>query len=251
MIDFLKDTKNFRVQCLNSWLAGWRAWYKAGYIHSGIKEFLRDEIFNIFKLKNKKLTISDIGCGTAWLYHEIKTIADLYYGIDFNEKLLKKLAKDFEKEANCRFINFDFEENYQGENLNSDLVIVSLSVVEITNLDIFFENIKKISKDGAYILIVGLNPIFELFRNSKDQKELNKNIASARNSKYPAIISKKLPFNSLSDGNFRYHRILYSIKDLLDASKKADLTFVDLNDKLNYNSTINNSPIYFFLKLKG
>jgi len=129
--------------------------------------------------------------------------------------------------------------------------VVSLSVIEITDLNTFFNNIKKISREGAIVFVIGLNPIFEFVRNSKSLKELNNNINKARKSNYPVILSKKMYFNFRSNDNILYHRILYSIQTILKSAISSGLSFVDLNDQLNYHSPVNNSPIYFYLKLKN
>lgn len=248
MISILSNTKEFKENNLIAWENSWKYWYKKKYIHSGVKEYLKKEIYNIQKAKGKKLIVSDIGCGSGWLYEEIKNITKKYIGIDFNYELVKQLKKDYIDFKNCSFIKFNLEKNFK-TNQKCDLAIISLSIVEITNLDHFFINLKNILKKNSTVIIVGLNPVFEVIRVSNNKNELKKNLKMMRSSDSVVYLVKEMNFNSRKTSHL-YYRILYSAKDIIKASSKAGFSLIQFDDKINFYSEITYSPIYFSINLK-
>ena len=63
------------------------------------------------------------------------------------------------------------------------------------------------------------------------------------------VCTKEISFNGEAT-DFKYLRVLYSIKDILNTSFLNSYELVDLDDKLNLQADSPKSPLYFALKLK-
>ena len=102
--------------------------------------------------KNKKLKLLDIGCANGELIYFLnKNLKNIeFYGIDIRADLLK-VAKNYCKETTFKKIDinseFEFKEKF-------DIIICSGVMGVFDNLDLFFKNLKKLSKKQTVIYLM-------------------------------------------------------------------------------------------------
>ena len=103
--------------------------------------------------KNKTLKLLDIGCATGELiYFLSKNTKNInFYGTDIRGDLLKKAKKNC-NEATFKKLNFEKKIKF---NDKFDIIIIIGVLSIFDNLDIFFENLKNISKKKTIIYIGG------------------------------------------------------------------------------------------------
>jgi len=246
-IDTIKSFNELNKQL---WKYCWKYWYAKEYTHYGIREYLNIEIDKI-KNEKKELSILDIGCGSAWAAKYFSDLYAEYIGIDFNEELIEQLKKDFAGDPKCSFYLHDIEykEPLSFKSNNFNLILANFILLELADLERFFENAASAQSKGDYLIITGLDPVNEILRVSNSQNELEENLIAYRHSDLPLVLTKEMSFNGEAT-NFKYLRVLYSIKDILNTALSNSYVLVDLDDKLNLNSDSPKSPLYYALKLK-
>ncbi|MCB0535997.1 MAG: class I SAM-dependent methyltransferase [Bacteroidetes bacterium] len=246
-IDTIKSFNELNKQL---WKYCWKYWYAKEYAHFGIKEYLNNEIAKI-KNEKKDLSILDIGCGSAWAAKYFSNFYAEYVGIDFNEELIKQLKKDFADDSKCFFYLHDIEskEPLSFKRHNYNLILANFILLELSDLKTFFENAASVQSKGDYLIITGLDPVNEILRVSNSQNELEENLNAYRHSNSPLVLTKEISFNGEAT-DFKYLRVLYSIKDILNTAFLNSYELVDLDDKLNLHADSPKSPLYFALKLK-
>lgn len=242
--------KSFNEQNKQLWKYCWKYWYAKEYAHYGVKEYLNVEISKI-KEEKKELSILDIGCGSAWAAKYFSDLYIKYTGIDFNEELIEQLKKDFAKDSKCSFYLHDIESkeplSFQKDNYN--LILANFILLELSDLKTFFENAASVQLKDEYLVITGLDPVNEILRISNSPNELEENLNAYRHSDSPLVLTKEMSFNGEAT-NFKYLRVLYSIRDILNTAFSNSYELVDLDDKLNLHADSPKSPLYYALKLK-
>ncbi|MCY1503321.1 malonyl-acyl carrier protein O-methyltransferase BioC [compost metagenome] len=244
-----------KIESLNElnkqlWKYGWRYWYAKDYIHIGIKEYLFEKISEIKKEK-EKLKVLDIGCGSAWVAKYFSGLFFKYVGIDFNKALIIELKKRFLNHSKCSFYLHDIESKkpLPLQNERYDLIFANFILLELSDLHTFFENVTKVQSKGAYLIITGLDPVNEIYRVSNSSVELEENLNTYRHSEFPLVLLKEISFDG-EVTDYKYLRVLYSIKDILNTAFSNSYELVDVDDKLNLHADSPKSPLYYALKLK-
>ena len=105
------------------------------------------------RISNKKIKILDIGCATGELIFFLdNALRAETYGCDINKKLINKAKK------NCK--NSQFKLMDIGKNINFkekfDIIICSGLIGNLENLNIFFKNLKKLSKKNTIYYLSGI-----------------------------------------------------------------------------------------------
>ena len=209
-----------------------------------------DEISEI-KEEKDRLRILDIGCGSAWAAKYFSDLYAEYIGIDFNEELIEQLKEDFHNNPKCSFYlhNIESKQPLSFHNGKYNLILANFILLELSDLKTFFENVASVQSKGDYMIITGLDPLNEIMRVSNSPNELEENLNAYRHSASPLVLTKEMSFNGEAT-NFKYLRVLYSIRDILNTAFLSSYEFVDLDDKLNLHADSLKSPLYYALKLK-
>jgi len=148
-------------------------------------------------------TVLEIGCGTgkntAWLV----TKANRMTCVDFSDKMLAK-AKEKIKSSDVQFVQADITANWTfGENYY-DLVVFSLVLEHIEQLDFIFEEAAKALQSGGYVYIGELHP-FKQYAGRKARFETEEGVRVLE--------------------CYTHH-----ISDFLLSAKKYGFEFVELNE---------------------
>lgn len=249
-LSLLEDAKEFRTKNKKAWENCWKYWYMKEYIHQGIHKYLCIEL-NGIKQEFGKLSVLDLGCGSSWCAKYFHNIYDEYVGVDFNTSLIGQLKKDFDSFPKCSFLNYDLESNGKIPLLseNFEVILANFILIELADLKSFFKKTASLQKAGQYLIIAGLDPLNEIFRASASLREVNANLSKYRHAAAPVVISKNMSFNG-DDTKFLYHRILYSINDLVTVAIDSGYEICEINDKLNKNAESIKAPIYFTIKMR-
>ncbi len=113
------------------------------------------------------IDILEIGCGTgknsAWLVTKAKTLV----AVDLSTEMLAKAKK---KLPTCNFIQADITGPWNFTNRLFDLVIFSLVLEHIQNLDFIFSETARILRPGGQIYIGELHP-FKQYSGTKARFE--------------------------------------------------------------------------------
>jgi predicted TPR repeat methyltransferase len=115
-------------------------------------------------------TVLELGCGTGknteWLLNK----ADKVLSVDFSEDMLQK-AKEKKLGKKVHFIAADINQDWHfSENNQYDLIVFSLVLEHIQNLEPIFEKANKCMAVGGYIYIGELHP-FKQYAGSKARFE--------------------------------------------------------------------------------
>ena len=251
MISVITSKEEFKKNNINSWKLNSEYWLKKDYIHHGVSEALIQKITD--ELKFEKINILDVGCGSGWLARDlpINKIKSSYIGIDNCTTFVNYLNRLYSRNKAINFKFLDFEEEISEEDkqeLESELIICCLSLIEMPYFDYAFYNISKLLKENGTVIIVNLNPIYEIIRSCQDFDEINSSLELYRKSDDPIYISKKISVNG--DSSFaEYYRILYSVDDYCKIGKKYGLNNVYTFKEINKNNDID-TPLYDYLCLK-
>ena len=111
------------------------------------------------------VVILEIGCGTGknteWLLTKAKSIVS----VDFSPEMLSKARKKI-KADNVKFIQSDIRKVWNFENLQFDMIICSLVLEHIEDLNFIFLQAGKVLKQGGLFYIGELHP-FKQCQGSK------------------------------------------------------------------------------------
>lgn len=111
----------------------------------------------------------EIGCGTGKNTEWLATKATLITAVDLSEEMLTK-AKDKRIAGQIEFLQADVTEPWHFAKTLYDLVVFSLVLEHIENLDAVFEKMEAITKVGSNVYIGELHP-FKQYSGSKARFE--------------------------------------------------------------------------------
>lgn len=246
----LQNGDEFRAENHQIWQSCWKYWFEKQYVHHGIREYLGKELAAI---KNEKGSVNllDLGCGSAWAARFYHKVVDSYVGVDFNTSLINTLTDEFQSAPRIKFVEHDLEsrESLPVSKKEFKTVLASFVALELADLKSLFRQVTNLQSNGDYFLLIGLDPIHELIRASLSPDDVINNLAMYRRAKKPVILTKTMSFNG-SGSSFLYNRVLYSISDVLTASRFHGYEVVTVDDQVNRNSEQINAPIYYFIKLR-
>lgn len=110
----------------------------------------------------------EIGCGTGknteWLITKAKSIT----AVDLSEEMLAKAKAKVD--GNIHFVQADITKEWNFSDKNFDLVVFSLVLEHIENLNAIFEKVKFTTKNNAYVYIGELHP-FKQYNGTKARFE--------------------------------------------------------------------------------
>lgn len=255
MIRQLENKSSFKDANKVLWDYNSDFWFNQYYRHFGVKEFLRDRIsFIIDEQKIQLPKIIDAGCGSGWLCDEVLSLStDCHYiGIDYCTKFISYLEAKYKgnNRVNLKYLDIDekYTENEINSEFQSDIIVACLSLIETPNLEEAFINLNRMLKDEGRLIIIGLNPIVELFRDSESGDEFYENFIRYRTAENLMYIEKRLSFNSIIAPK-EYYRILYSLDDYCQAASITGLNITEARTELNKRNSLV-SPVYQFLEFK-
>lgn len=247
----LENNEAFKVQNLNSWYDNLEFWIKNSNIDIAIKDFLGNRISHLVNKSKNKPVIYDFGCGNGWILQtlkEKKVCFSQYYGIDYNNKMIDRLSTHLNSD-NVSFKCFDIEENVPNSfNRQGDILINCLNLIETPNLHKVFSTFLRTIRKGGKILIISLNPILELFRDSNSYLEFKENLNLYHNYREQSIISKKIINNGLTSSK-DYYRILYSIENYIKIGLKYGFKIDDIGEFWANSTKHSIKPLYEFIQL--
>lgn len=114
----------------------------------------------------------EIGCGTGknteWLAANAKEVV----AIDLSEEMLNK-ARDKTYKGSVSFLQFDMNETWDFTNRQFDIVVFSLVLEHIKDIDNIFNKVSEKIKPGGYLYIGELHP-FKQYTGSKAKFETDK-----------------------------------------------------------------------------
>lgn len=250
MIEQLSNHSSFKMKNQTAWYNNSDFWIKNHQPNSNVQNLLSKKISELSIEIGRPLRILDIGCGAGWVKNIIPP-SSTYIGVDLCREFIKKNL-DFENQ-NTRFLHLDFEEPISdaiAHSLNVDLVICCLSLIEMPEISIALENIKKVLTSSGQLFIVGLEPITEIYRYCTDNNKCN--LQFLLNffyfSEKPLVLEKNIKINNRVSEK-KYFRILYSDSDYIHCSKKFGFSLVEKIDLED--SNVFSVPVYQFIALKN
>ncbi len=114
----------------------------------------------------------EVGCGTGknteWLAAKAKEVL----AIDLSEEMLNK-ARNKTYKGNVSFLQFDMNETWDFTNRQFDVVVFSLVLEHIKDIDNIFNKVSEKIKPGGYLYIGELHP-FKQYTGSKAKFETDK-----------------------------------------------------------------------------
>ncbi len=114
----------------------------------------------------------EVGCGTGknteWLAANAKEVV----AIDLSEEMLNK-ARDKTYKGSVSFLQFDMNETWDFTNRQFDVVVFSLVLEHIKDIDNIFNKVSEKIKPGGYLYIGELHP-FKQYTGSKAKFETDK-----------------------------------------------------------------------------
>lgn len=114
----------------------------------------------------------EVGCGTGknteWLAAKAKEVL----AIDLSEEMLNK-ARNKTYKGNVSFLQFDMNETWDFTNRQFDIVVFSLVLEHIKDIDNIFNKVSEKIKPGGYLYLGELHP-FKQYTGSKAKFETDK-----------------------------------------------------------------------------
>ncbi len=117
----------------------------------------------------KLLDILEIGCGTGKNTEYLLTKAKHLVGADFSAEMLAE-AKEKIKAENVEFRQMDLRETWEFAENQFDLIICSLALEHIENIDFVFGQARKVLCENGLFYIGELHP-FKQYQGSKARFE--------------------------------------------------------------------------------
>lgn len=117
----------------------------------------------------ENLDILEIGCGTGKNTEFLITKARKLIGADFSPEMLAKAKEKF-REKPVKFRQMDLREDWDFPENAFDLIICSLVLEHIENLDFVFAEARKVLRTGGQFYIGELHP-FKQYQGSKARFE--------------------------------------------------------------------------------
>jgi ubiquinone/menaquinone biosynthesis C-methylase UbiE len=116
----------------------------------------------------------EIGCGTGKNTEWLQTKAHQIIAVDFSNEMLNK-AKEKVRNKSVNFIKADLNEDWNFAANDFDIIVFSLVLEHIENLESVFYKASKILKPSGFIYIGELHP-FKQYTGSKARFEIGKEL---------------------------------------------------------------------------
>ncbi len=247
MIFELTNKEEFKTLNLESWRLNCEYFINNNYIHSGVKEFLVQKIEQCISQTSTNKThprVIDIGCGTGWLAGALKDKPIDYVGIDIMSEFVNSNSIKYPDFG--QFIPADIEQKVPSGIKQGDIIVCAFSLIEMPYLEKALSNLNDLMYAGSRLLIMGLNPFFEIFRDTNDKLELEQGIKMFRGTSNQLVISKKIKReDSISPAN--YYRILYDIDDYIHKAEGLSWSIYEAFEEVNKVTKTVDQPIYNYI----
>lgn len=113
----------------------------------------------IQQFNNKK--IIEIGCGTGKNTVLLSKVASQVQAIDFSEGMLEKAKNKLRDKNNIRFFSADITKKWPFSNLSHDVILCSLVLEHIENLDFIFSEANRILVKSGEFFINEFHPYYQ------------------------------------------------------------------------------------------
>lgn len=250
----LADKKEFKRQNFLSWNQNAKLWFEWGFYHNSLRSFIEEkikgEISELVKLK-KCCVFYDFGCGSGWVIDFLKDFNYKYIGIDNNTYFISKLREKYSQTANLSFLNYDIESSNipKQHKKQADIAFVFFTLIELADIKVAISNISKFIRPGGHIFILGLNPVYEIVRNTSSHKEEQRIINLFENPSNKFLVLKKnMERNGVSSRD-EYYRILYSLDMIKDLFVNEGMGLIDFSTNIYDSKFSIDSPVYNYLHL--
>ena len=114
-------------------------------------------------------TCLEIGCGTGKNTQWLLTKADKVVAVDFSLEMLSKAKAKINSE-NIHFMEADITQPWTFTNQQFDLIVFSLVLEHIEDLDFIFQNISNLLAPGGHVYVGELHP-FKQYSGTKARFE--------------------------------------------------------------------------------
>lgn len=238
MIFALDNKEEYQSLCLEAWELNSLFWDRTRTINTQIKEYILSAIGN----KKHKIKIADVGCGNGWLLDELKKMGSEfeYCGIDFNEHFINTLSSKYPENE---WRNFDFTQPLVSSFKDRfDVVVSCLSIIEMAELEMPFQNFSNILSHNGILVLITLNPYFEIIRLNKNYESLEEDISFLRTGSYAKYYKKEITINGEKTGRY-YYGVLHSLTDLNKSIIDNNFSTVNF-EELNFLYNKGLEPIY-------
>lgn len=234
------------------------AWNKNAEIWSDSRKLpdkLKEYIYKSIKkdLNSSESLLVDLGCGNAWLLEylvNIKNLSTRYLGVDLNHFFLQE---NIEKYKNQEFVNFKFLDLEKNNSLGlksfkgNNLFIACLSLIETPDLRQVFINISREMKPSESLLIIILDPYFEILRMSQNLDIFKKNVLNFLSNK-KSFYKKEIIIENGLILKKKYIGLLHKIEDYYLNALNNDLSVTNDDIIDCYNQKTKKGTIYRVLK---
>ncbi len=157
-------------------------------------------------LPTAPLDILEIGCGTGKNTEFLRTRAKRLVGADFSAEMLGK-ARAKSAAANVEFRRLDLREEWNLAENSFDLIICSLALEHIENIDFVFAQARKVARSGGRFYVGELHP-FKQYQGSKARFETG-------------------------SGVFELECFVHHVSDFFEAARRNDFALVELAEKFD------------------
>jgi ubiquinone/menaquinone biosynthesis C-methylase UbiE len=116
----------------------------------------------------------EIGCGTGKNTEWLITKANKIIAVDFSDEMLAKAKAKINAEK-VHFIQADITKEWSFINKQFDMIIFSLVLEHIEDLNAIFKKLSKAAKDNGYVYVGELHP-FKQYNGTKARFETNEGL---------------------------------------------------------------------------
>ncbi len=120
-------------------------------------------------ISGENLDVLEIGCGTGKNTEFLQTVAKYLIGADFSDEMLEKASAKITAE-NVEFRQMDLRENWDFADESFDLIICSLALEHIENLEFVFNEVTRVLREKGKFYFGELHP-FKQYQGSKARFE--------------------------------------------------------------------------------
>lgn len=233
----LDEGGDFKKNNLEEWKKNSSFWLEGKMRHiKDVKHKTLQQLMLLIKANTKnRVQLADVGCGEGWLYRAIRE-ADLpvnYAGLDFNERFIKELKKQYREDATASFLQTDIEDEVPQQLIGkTDIVVNAFNFFELPNLEKAMSNTYKMLKRDGKLLIITIDPVMQVLAISKSYSDFFNNLTEYSKGKSHLAYRKKIVINDQKTGR-AYYGILYSIADYIELAKKYKLQFLGYEEVIN------------------
>lgn len=239
MIYPITNASEFSSLCLNAWHDNASFWDKTRTINQEVKDFIVSEILNT---GNTNINAVDIGCGNGWLWEELSKIKSIgkYLGLDYNDLFIDKL-KCTQPAADWQCLDFTqpINEILTGK---FNVAVSCLSIIEMPKLEVAFDNFNNILTDNGKLILITLDPYFEMVRLNSNYTNLEKDFLDFRKSQSSKYYRKEILLEGMGTGRF-YYGVLHTLTYLQKIITSNNFSISKFNE-LNFTDGSIAKPIY-------